>query len=171
MEQRTDIDKDARKYLLTQWQDSDNIIGMLEAFGRQLNDIEQAIYEVGTEFYLDVAIGKQLDVIGSIFTVGRDGMSDADYRTAIKAVSQTIYSGEPESIISIMKNQYGGTYVFYTPEYPAKYRVRSDSTITQSTLDKISPSGVQGFLAGRIVDALGNPIVDALGNNIIHVSA
>jgi hypothetical protein len=156
--------------LLAQFQDSQKLKGMMQAMGDSRNDLETAIFEIRSEFEIDSAVGDQLDILGSIFAEDREGRDDTEYRQAIKAKGARQYSGEPESIIEILKASYGATYVHYRPYYDAKYYISTDVDITSEDLIPISPAGVQPFVEGYyLVDALGRYIVDALGRRITAV--
>lgn len=162
IEQITDYEKNLDLFL-QQWKNSPNLTGIADLTMQQGNKIEAALFEVRDLMTLEDSTGEALDFIGKIFGVLRENRSDDDYRTAIKQKSGTFFSGEPEVVISIMKSQYGGTYVSYTPEYPGKYRVRSDSTIEQTELDGISMAGVTGFRSGFLIDEEGNNIISFAG--------
>jgi len=157
--------------LMEQWKNSPNLVGIIEGSMVQANKMEDAIFEVRDLTNLDVATGINLDVLGKPWNELRESKSDADYRIAIQEKKLLSFSGEPEVIISILKGTYAGTFVNYSPEYPGKYRVKTDATIPFNSLQEISMAGVQGFLAGNIIDQAGNFIVDEQGNNIIHVSS
>lgn len=156
--------------ILSQFQDSENLKGIISAMGEVFNDLETAVFEIRSEFEIDDAIGDQLDILGSIFLEDREGRDDTEYRQAIKAKASRQYSGEPESIIDILKASYGATYVYYRPYYDAKYYILTDADIVSEDLVPISPSGVQPFVETHyLVDALGRYIVDALGRYITSV--
>ncbi len=158
--------------LLEQYKNSENLKGMIDSMNDQADDLEEALFEIRNLFYVDTAEGVQLDVIGSIYGVERDGLSDSEFRTLIKAKASLVTSGEPESIINILKTLFGGTYVSYIPAYPAvpaAYYVLTDAIITVPELEIFSPAGVQPYIAGYLLDAQDNFIVDANGNKILHV--
>jgi hypothetical protein len=132
--------------IIEQFKQSDNLRGMIDAVNKQLDDLEIALFEIRDLFYLSTAVGVQLDVIGRIFNVERQGLSDEDYRKLIGARASIRTSGEPESIITILKVIDGATFVTYIPAYPAipaAFYLITDATITQENLNLISPAGVQ----------------------------
>ena len=89
--------------LLEQYKDSTNLKALLEI--EAVNDlaVEDALFEVRDCYWLSTAVGVQLDVIGSIVRVPRQGLSDTDYRAAITANTVINYSGSPEEVISYLK--------------------------------------------------------------------
>lgn len=156
--------------VLSQFQDSEKLKGIMQAMGDSRNDLETALFEIRSEFEIDDAVGEQLNILGSIFVEDREGRTDTEYRQAIKAKGAQQYSGEPESIIEILKASYGATYVHYRPYYDAKYYIITDADISSEDLISISPAGVQPFVETHyLVDALGRYIVDALGRRITSV--
>lgn len=156
--------------LLEQYKDSTNFKALIQADDKQANDIEQALFEIRDLYTLENATGVQLDVIGSIFNLTRDGKTDTEFRVYIQQVISIGSSGTPESIIAALKALYGASYVTYTPEYPGKYRVNTDAEITLEELQSLSPAGVQGFLLCYILSWGGDNLVDYYGNKIGHVS-
>lgn len=156
--------------IMEQWKKSPNLIGIITASLNRANDMEDAIFEVQELTNLDTATGINLDVLGKPWNEFRESRSDDDYRIAIKQKKLEFYSGTPEEIISILKASYGASFVAYYPEYPGKYRVRTDAVVEQTSIDEISMAGVTGFLSGRIIDVEGNSIIDVEGNNIVHIN-
>jgi hypothetical protein len=159
--------------IISQFANSDNLKGIITAANNKANDIETALFEIRDNFYLDTAIGVQLDVIGSIFLVDRNGRTDSEYRLFIQGKAALNYSGEPEGIFAILLTLYEATFVTYRPFYTGKYYIYSDmiDDFGYDELDEISPAGVQGLIESRLVDGAATPndIVDANGNYITGV--
>jgi len=131
--------------ILEQFKNSTRLKGVIDSMNDQADDLEKAIFEIRDFFYVDTAIGVQLDVIGSIFSEDRLGRDDTDYRAAIKTKGSTITSGEPESIIAILRELFGGTFVtfFQAILTPAAYYVQTDAVITTAEMKIFSAAGVQ----------------------------
>ena len=143
---------------------------LLEAIGAQKDDLEAALFSIRSGMYLATAIGAQLDMIGAIFKVGRNGFDDATYRVAIQKVSSMRSFATPEDIISVLKGVYGASYVTYIPEYPAGCVVFTDIAAPAGVLDALAPAGVQVREPFYIVDYDLNNIVDYDGNLLYGVS-
>jgi len=172
--QTVDYDTVVLPLAIRKFKNSSNLLGEVSTNNTQLNDLEEAIFEVRDEFWLDTAVGVQLDAIGQIKNVDRNGLSDEDYRSQIKEQIGIRVSGTPEDIIAISTTLYGGSYNNYIPAYPyepASYYLYTDSNITNKLLEKFSPSGVLGMKAVPIYDAGtgSKKIVDALGRVILTV--
>jgi hypothetical protein len=142
LEQITDYQQEALEVLLTQYEDSIYLRGLISGKSYQADDIEQALFEIRDLFYLDTATGTQLNVIGKIWNVNRSGRNDEDYREAIYFQISLKISGTIPEIRAILKAFYGATYILYAPQYPAKYLLLTDANISIADLERISPAGV-----------------------------
>lgn len=138
---------DNLELMLEQYRNSTNLRAGIDAENDQAVELEKALFEIRDEYYIDVAVGVQLNVIGAIIGVDRGGLSDADYRIQIKAQGALIGSGEPEFIISVLKTLFAATFVKYYqslfPSPPAMFYLLTDSTAMTSELIIFSPAGVQ----------------------------
>ena len=149
--------------ILEQYKESDLLKDLIDIMNNQADDLEQALFEIRDEFWLNVAIGNQLDILGGIFGLARKGMSDSDYRTALIGKAALITSGEPETIITLLKLLYEATYVDYWgsfPVIPAGFYLHTDAEITMQELERISPAGVQPYLIGRITQGVFTLLLD-----------
>lgn len=80
----------AEKQLVTQYKDSTNLKNYIKTFTTQDNEIEQALFDLLNKRHLDVAEGRQLDVIGRILGLNRIflggiQLTDSEYRVLLKA--------------------------------------------------------------------------------------
>jgi hypothetical protein len=166
--EKIDFEKVVEKLLLSQYK-KPNMQSVFKIISEIFDDIQDDNFELRDKFWLTDATGEQLDFIGRLWDETRTGQNDDDYRARIYDKIALTLSGTIQEIKSYIISVYGASYVIYSPEYPGKYRIRTDVEIPQSTMEKISPAGVLGFVSGSIVDASGNNIVDAEGNHIIHV--
>lgn len=79
------------------------LASFLSAFLDQLQDLEDASFQVLFDTALANSVGEQLDVIGRIVGRDRGGLNDADYRVRIQAqilINKT--SGTVEELIAIL---------------------------------------------------------------------
>jgi hypothetical protein len=150
IEKKTDQSLDL-KLVLAQYKNSTNLLAVISTNDKQAQDLENAFFEIRDEFYLDTAVGVQLDIIGKIFKVERKGLNDDEYRALIKSTSSSIGSGEPEFIIGALKSLYGATFVDYYPGYPgepASFTVITDAVVTEPELTILAPAGVKAYIGG-----------------------
>lgn len=139
---------------LEQYKDSDKLNGVIQLWYQACRDAEDALFEIRDLGWLYTAEGVQLDQIGEIFSVDRiAGESDADYRVRIIIAINLTQSGTPEEIIEFLRNA-GASQVDYYPgdrfDMIAAYIVVSDTSVTQSELEKISAAGVSPRVGGYL---------------------
>lgn len=159
--------KENLRLFLTQYQDSVKLTSIMSSAYDQANDIETALFEIRDEMDIETAVGTQLDILGRVFNEERLGRNDDDYRVAIKLKASTIYSGEPEAIIAILKSFFGATSVKYFPNYPGKYYVYTDTELTFEVLKPFSPAGVEGAFGYALVTEDGKFIVTEDGKKLL----
>lgn len=118
--------------LAEQYRASTKLIGMLSALVQQIQEIDDAEWELATERYLysDVEIGVvtpffeaegvQLDMIGVILQETRGSLTDVEYRLVLRAkVKLMRSSGTIEELIAIFHALDAAGSVVITPYYPA----------------------------------------------------
>jgi len=116
--------------LQQQFKDKEKFVAVINALADECEQIEQAIYEFLTEFSIDTAVGEQLDLLGRIVGLNRDGREDASYRTLLKIKIDINFSaGTPEALIKTAVALYEATDVQYVPIYPAKVQLWTNGNI------------------------------------------
>jgi hypothetical protein len=160
--------------LIGRYKDSNNFKKLLNVFNKGADEIEKAMFEIRDLFWLNTAVGKQLDIIGDILNALREGRDDDEYRNYIKEIIQLLNSGAPEQIISALKSLYGFTgNIIYRHEYPAGYFIFGDYGLDNIFLQRFNPAGVKSFFAIPIAQGdldLDEPwLVDAHGQEICCV--
>lgn len=120
---------------------------LLDNLVSPLQELEEELFGLLNLKSINLGIGYQLDVIGKILNVERDGRTDEDYRTLLYI--QTLInnsSGEPESIINILSLLMQPDKISYTEMYPANYQIhiQTDKIVNnlRSFIQSISPAGV-----------------------------
>jgi len=71
--------------LIQQYRDKPRMEALIAIYSRQVQDLEDALWQLATERFADTAIGAQLDVLGIIVGQERQGLGDDDYRALIAA--------------------------------------------------------------------------------------
>jgi hypothetical protein len=69
--------------LLSQWDESPKLRGLLQSYLEQADELEEVLFQLLNERGIFTAIGVQLDVIGALFNLTRDGRTDTQFRNAI----------------------------------------------------------------------------------------
>jgi hypothetical protein len=161
-----DLVAQAQARLISQFQNKPKIAGFLSAFSQQVQDLENAVWQLNTERALPIAVGAQLDGLGSIVGIKRLGRDDETYRAAIKGqIGVNTTNATPEDVISNFKFMTNSDFV-YLIEYPiADIEIWADNDFTSETfvgdeptsleviqmyaqLDKILPAGVRCIMIG-----------------------
>lgn len=180
--------------LLQRNKESYNINSLLSSFIKPVQDIEDQNYDLYTERSLDTSIGAQLDGIGRIVGLDRDGLDDVDYRAAlIIQIQINKAGGEPESIIAAIRQLFKTEIIAFKEIYPANYEVyiTSDTIVenAKALITSISPAAVGNItlLQGTdtpfcldeinlvdvdydINEAEDNLIVDSNDNSLLEVT-
>lgn len=132
--------------LLLHLKDASNLVDMMGVVNGQVQAYEDAIFPMLQLLDIDAMSGDQLDVIGSILFVGRNGASDANYRIAIRAKIQLIISnGCPDEIIDAFKALTGSTDTDLLEDDLAGYGIWGDAaSYPSSTLTRLAAASVGG---------------------------
>lgn len=112
---------DGEAKLLSQFKNSPKFRALLRSYLRQIQKLENAIWEVITIRGIAASEGVGLDVIGRVVKRARLGLSDGDYRLALRAqIRINRSSGSPIDILAItgLSLPDGASY-FLTPYFPA----------------------------------------------------
>lgn len=89
--------------LATYIKDKPNMLALLETFGTQIDEITDALAQLGDDRLLADAFGAQLDVFGAIVGQERTGVDDDTYRARIQArIKLNKCSGTVDEILTIL---------------------------------------------------------------------
>jgi len=100
---KTTIKAEALANLIEQFKDQPNLAAFVSAFLNQLQEVEDASFQLITDRTLETSVGVQLDNLGQIIGEERNGLSDDDYRTRLRVqilVNQS--SGTVEELLAII---------------------------------------------------------------------
>lgn len=157
---KTNHIEEALSNLMGQYKGKTNMEGVIKAWGRQFQELENAAFQVYS-LWLDTAVGTNLDNIGTIFNVDRAGRSDEAYRRAITTAIFVINgSGTPEDILGAFKIFNPRAYEI-SEWYKATVIVRAVDAIESEDpspfeffylLNDVKPAGVRGLFHYALVD-------------------
>ncbi len=143
--------KNALDRLIEQDKHKNTKTGLVKSFVSEQQKIEDAMYEVYTQFGIYTAIGAQLDVIGSLVGEVRRSTNDEIYRLAILArIQLNVGAGEPDTIINAIKQWMNPTVIDFREPIPAFFSmfiqsitdVKNIATIVQ----EIAPAGIDSLV-------------------------
>lgn len=165
---------------LDQFKNAEDLKEYAKSYAEQIQELENATFEVILERVLDAAVGVQLEAIGAIVGQGRTTSDDTEYRIAIKAkIAINLSDGTMVDLIKILGlilETSGEAFKFWD-EPPAQVRVIVIDPLTitpslvHSLLESADPGGVRLLLAwtpALLADRLifsdqGGGIVDGSG--------
>ena len=151
-------------FILSQYQDSTRLRGIIESGCKQSNQREADLFEIIAAFNLPTAKGVQLDKIGAWYREGRLGRDDADYRDAITIRAASQINGTPDEIMRFLKALFPSmSDIIYAPEYPAGFALLTTSSDGAGYLEPLAPAGVSAVYGEAILDGAGNIIYDGAG--------
>lgn len=146
--------------------------GILAGIGAQLQEIEQAYWDLYNAFDGDTATGDQLDLLGKLVGELRQGRTDDDYRAAVKVrIMVNVSDGSLPTLLRISLAMVPGATVIMSESAPMTitidFSTEGDTTIRtlKQMLQKAKAGGVRLFIsAGGGV--IGSEDDDPLGADI-----
>lgn len=124
---RTDLVADGVGKLIDEFRSKPIAVGILTAWLKQIQGFEDVLWEV-LDSRTIAGVGAQLDSLGALVGVAREGRTDVEYRVRILLrVRINRSQGRAEDILAIMAGMGAGTYV-YTEYQPARFRIYSFAT-------------------------------------------
>lgn len=164
-----------------QYKEAENFNKILKIFGEEVDELLNAIEQVKLAFLIDSAVGKQLDILGSMVVIARSGLNDDDYRESIKfKIFQNTSKAKVEDLILILKTLTEANLIVYSDSPPAAYTIYSDGSKIDGNLNEIMKQFTSVGVKVIVEMGLGDPplvfpnteqqledLVDDQGNNIV----
>lgn len=155
---KTDVAGEVVAKLIDQFKNSDKIVEVLNIFGAQLQDAEDAAIDTFEAFNLNTAVGDQLDTLGALVDEIRGGRADEDYRLAIKTKILLIQSqGRFSDMYGIVEGVIGQDLTMrLTESFPAAFFLEVFTPLDPATTDfdrlaaftfQARAAGVRGLVA------------------------
>jgi len=144
---------DAKARLVEQYKRKPNIDGILQSFVQQYQDMEDVINDMFFSRFVNNAVGRQLDLFGTIVDLDRQGFDDTFYRILLNAkIGQNISSGDPERVISTLVLLTGASQVMYQNLNNATVGLAINTTIPANLVDLIFATMQSVVMAGIRID-------------------
>jgi hypothetical protein len=170
----TDIPDFIAGLLVEQFKEKTNFVNFVKSLSQEAQTLENVFKDLYLDRSIDSGIGEQLDNLGEILGLNRNGQTDDVYRINLKFQAVLNASkGEPEILISALKIFTDSTIVYFYELFPAKcYGYFNNDTFIippdfNSKMDNICGGGIKwlGSIIGNhqpfIFDILyyieGNP--------------
>lgn len=129
--QTTDHVTQALSKFLSQFAEKPKIASWHSAFIEEIQQVEDALFDLLTQRLLANATGEQLDVIGKIVKKPRAGLDDNDYRPTLFAwIRANRSSGTADDVLDVVDLAIEGQDADFTPLYPASFVVTVFDALT-----------------------------------------
>jgi len=110
----TQLVEDALSLFADQFKDSQKVNDLMRCFLRPLDEVKATAEDLLENRWIDTAEGQQLDELGAIVGITRDGRTDEKFREAIRfQIFINLSKTEPETIIRAVKVLTGGDFIRY----------------------------------------------------------
>jgi hypothetical protein len=130
----------ARELFTAQFREQINIERIANALAKQIQDLEDANWQLHTERKLSTAVGAQLDILGDLVGQARDGATDAAFRVAIAArLKLNLCSGTVDELNTILSLILSPDVVWSLTELPkAALRFEFFNIATEAEIAQIT---------------------------------
>jgi hypothetical protein len=139
---------------LPQWLCEGETLSLAKIGDAGIIELDTAIIAVADLYNIETAAGVQLDRIGKILKLVRNGKSDDIYRVLLllKAFLNRT-NGTVENIITLVQFLYGATVITVSPNYPAGLTIvhNGRSTLDAFSLAVFSNGNQIGFSDGNFM--------------------
>jgi len=148
--------QDALARLLAQYVGMPRVQSLITTFSAQIQDLENAIYPLdeGRAFWNGTttpAIGAQLDIIGSLVGINRNGLSDQQYILFIFGkIAQNYSDGTRPTMAVVVQNLFQAQISLIQDYYPAGLGVEAIGSEIPPSLYPIAKAIVEGALGAGI---------------------
>lgn len=161
MNKNTDHVGSAKARLIEQDKNRQFVNNVVEALVSEAQPAEDALWQLYSERGIDTAVGQQLDDIGKLVVQTRDGLTDDEYRSVLKAVFAANNSeGIVEDILRVLVGIVGEDKLIEIMEYPPA-----------SFEAKISGGSVSETIAARAAKFLRRATSAGVGSYFVYSSA
>jgi len=147
---KQDVVTEGLDLLIDFWKDKPKARGLLETPLRELQQVEDTIFQLLEDRGILVAVGEQLNNYGRLYSVPRAGMEDMEYRLAIlRRIAINNSDGTEPVILDILASITGCPSPQLFEHYPAFFMGYVDRRATRNlavTLDEIAAAGVGTLL-------------------------
>jgi len=130
--------EDAVRRFIEQFQNKPDLEALTKSYLHQIQDLEDALFEIILERDLDNAVGVQLSTIGNIVQQPRTTNDDDRFRTAIRArIAINLSDATVADLIKVanlLLDEFGESYRL-REEPPAQVRITIDDPLQSSDAD------------------------------------
>ena len=141
----------ALSQLLQQYQGKQRVEDLLSALVQQIQDLEDGIYPLNAGRQLAYAVGVQLDGLGEIVGLKRNGLDDDTYRVfLIGTIAKNYSDGTIPVIKTILSLLYAAEITLIFETFPAEIEVQFANSTRDPSLYPLIATLVQEALGAGI---------------------
>lgn len=154
-----DHESDIKDLLVDQYCDSTNLLDVLSAVSTIKQEIEHVALDLLDKRNLDNSEGAQLDGLGELVGLSREGRTDEEYRTEIGIQIQiNLSGGQVEILIGVVASLTDSNIVQLIESYPAKISIFFEGTLVSNLLSVIKRLKAAGIELS-LIKVSENPLV------------
>lgn len=148
MQQITDHASEAQARLLSQFQSLPRLTSLFAIFSEQVQVVENAIYQTYLATPLVNAVGAQLDNIGGIVGLARNGLDDATYKVLLKAtIALNNSDATTDAVLSLVEQVFESAFVWVqTPNTGAANKLATPALLSLQICDPGIPLSLKPTL-------------------------
>lgn len=150
---------DAQARLLEQYKGRPNLEAFFAVFTQHVQQLENALFGIpeGFQLFGDKAQGAQLDVVGALVGVARNGLNDDQYRALIRGtIAQNNGDATTETLLTIIRGLFQTQSIFLKQPNSVPHAPQvAQATVTISVGDPTIPEGVLPLVESSLKAALG----------------
>lgn len=147
IEKKTNHVAEAIGNLIEQFKGKPNLEALISSYVTQIQDAENAAFQLITDRSIDTATGAQLDGIGQVVGLDRDGLSDDDYRTRLRVqIRLNLSTGTIEDVLTVATLITGGSVELFEG-WPASivvtiFELTEDPALVAQIISEARSAGV-----------------------------
>lgn len=148
--------------LLEQYKQRPNVVALVEALAGRAQAVEDTIQQVASErfLYSQAAQGAQLDDLGALVNLPRNGLDDSTYYVLILGTIAKNYSdGTIDTIVELVRSVYQADAVYAsTPNSPAHARLKAYAEINLAVGDAKTDTALTPMILGLLLQSLAGGV-------------
>ena len=158
--QKIDHVEAAKSRLITFFRDKPVINGLFDSVFEGFNDVEDLLFDLLEKRSIYTAEGVQIDSIGEMFGVVRNGLSDEEYRSAILAkISEVNSDGTTEVFMNVMRINTNSNNVNFFEHFSGDVHAYLQEGYDKYTYRQLKRSVPAGVVLTVLVDYKGDSVV------------
>lgn len=142
------------------WDSSPKVKGLLLSYLREIQEVEDTLFDLLEDRSISTAVGVQLDVLGDLLNEPRGGRTDEEYREYLKALPLVYRSGgTANELLQILKQFSAANDVRLWEHGPGNIHFYTDGHIDDALMDVMTQARSAGVRYAIIQDTEQNSLI------------